>query len=149
MPCTFCGWIFILFIHIYIKGFLSFSIVYWLWIGVFFSFFFFLLFGCSVFFLHYKGTKIFPGKGFFLFFSVLIESLTFFFGRYVPVGRSFYSPNLGMRKSLGEGLESWRGFYQSIRPTQMGLSLNIGELPMTCKIICRHPPAFLKNQIFR
>ncbi|CBI20232.3 unnamed protein product, partial [Vitis vinifera] len=26
---------------------------------------------------------------------------------------------------LGEGLESWRGFYQSIRPTQMGLSLNI------------------------
>jgi eukaryotic translation initiation factor 2C len=69
--------------------------------------------------------------------------------RYVPVGRSFYSPNLGMRKSLGEGLESWRGFYQSIRPTQMGLSLNIGELPMTCKIICRHPPAFLKNQIFR
>jgi len=45
--------------------------------------------------------------------------------RYVPVGRSFYSPNLGMRKSLGDGLESWRGFYQSIRPTQMGLSLNI------------------------
>ncbi|KAK4765797.1 hypothetical protein SAY87_007439 [Trapa incisa] len=45
--------------------------------------------------------------------------------RYSPVGRSFYSPNLGRRQSLGEGLESWRGFYQSIRPTQMGLSLNI------------------------
>ncbi|GLT55905.1 hypothetical protein SLA2020_289890 [Shorea laevis] len=45
--------------------------------------------------------------------------------RYCPVGRSFYSPNLGRRQSLGEGLESWRGFYQSIRPTQMGLSLNI------------------------
>ncbi|CAK9204737.1 unnamed protein product [Sphagnum troendelagicum] len=45
--------------------------------------------------------------------------------RYSPVGRSFYSPNLGTRKPLGEGLESWRGFYQSIRPTQMGLSLNI------------------------
>ncbi|CAM8926904.1 unnamed protein product [Rhodiola kirilowii] len=44
--------------------------------------------------------------------------------RYCPVGRSFYSPKLG-RRSLGEGLESWRGFYQSIRPTQMGLSLNI------------------------
>ncbi|KAL6518620.1 argonaute 1 [Orobanche gracilis] len=29
------------------------------------------------------------------------------------------------KQSLGEGLESWRGFYQSIRPTQMGLSLNI------------------------
>ncbi|KAG9133575.1 hypothetical protein Leryth_016526 [Lithospermum erythrorhizon] len=45
--------------------------------------------------------------------------------RYYPVGRSFYSPNLGRRQPLGEGLESWRGFYQSIRPTQMGLSLNI------------------------
>ncbi|XP_047315184.1 protein argonaute 1-like isoform X2 [Impatiens glandulifera] len=45
--------------------------------------------------------------------------------RYSPVGRSFYSPDLGRRQSLGEGLESWRGFYQSIRPTQMGLSLNI------------------------
>ncbi|XP_042461369.1 protein argonaute 1B-like [Zingiber officinale] len=45
--------------------------------------------------------------------------------RYLPVGRSFYSPDLGRRQHLGEGLESWRGFYQSIRPTQMGLSLNI------------------------
>ena len=50
----------------------------------------------------------------------------FFFCRYSPVGRSFYSPNLGRRQKLGDGLESWRGFYQSIRPTQMGLSLNIG-----------------------
>ncbi|XP_047075118.1 protein argonaute 1B-like [Lolium rigidum] len=45
--------------------------------------------------------------------------------RYSPVSRSFYSPNLGKRQRLGDGLESWRGFYQSIRPTQMGLSLNI------------------------
>eukprot|EP00252_Welwitschia_mirabilis_P009748 TRINITY_DN2259_c0_g1_i3.p1 TRINITY_DN2259_c0_g1~~TRINITY_DN2259_c0_g1_i3.p1 ORF type:complete len:667 (+),score=92.70 TRINITY_DN2259_c0_g1_i3:137-2137(+) len=45
--------------------------------------------------------------------------------RYFPIGRSFYSPELGTRQPLGEGLESWRGFYQSIRPTQMGLSLNI------------------------
>ncbi|CAI9113305.1 OLC1v1013879C1 [Oldenlandia corymbosa var. corymbosa] len=45
--------------------------------------------------------------------------------RYCPVGRSFYAPDLGRRQPLGEGLESWRGFYQSIRPTQMGLSLNI------------------------
>ncbi|XP_052875109.1 protein argonaute 1-like isoform X3 [Gossypium arboreum] len=45
--------------------------------------------------------------------------------RYCPVGRSFYSPYLGRKQSLGEGIESWRGFYQSIRPTQMGLSLNI------------------------
>ncbi|PWZ20327.1 Protein argonaute 1D [Zea mays] len=45
--------------------------------------------------------------------------------RYAPFGRSFFSPELGRRRSLGEGIESWRGFYQSIRPTQMGLSLNI------------------------
>ncbi|AQK67370.1 argonaute1d [Zea mays] len=45
--------------------------------------------------------------------------------RYAPFGRSFFSPDLGRRRSLGEGIESWRGFYQSIRPTQMGLSLNI------------------------
>ncbi|KAJ0229175.1 Protein argonaute 1 [Hirschfeldia incana] len=45
--------------------------------------------------------------------------------RFTPVGRSFYSPDIGRKQSLGDGLESWRGFYQSIRPTQMGLSLNI------------------------
>ncbi|KAI3459091.1 hypothetical protein Pfo_015754 [Paulownia fortunei] len=43
---------------------------------------------------------------------------------YCPVGRSFYSSDLG-RQPLGGGLESWRDFYQSIRPTQMGLSLDI------------------------
>ncbi|GAB2285499.1 argonaute 1B [Dionaea muscipula] len=42
-----------------------------------------------------------------------------------PVGRLFYSPQLGRRKTLGDGLERWQGFYQSIRPTQMRLSLNI------------------------
>ncbi|CAF2218688.1 hypothetical protein YC2023_093892 [Brassica napus] len=45
--------------------------------------------------------------------------------KYTPVARSFYSPDIGRKQSLGDGLESWRGFYQSIRPTQMGLSLNI------------------------
>ncbi|XP_021732844.1 protein argonaute 5-like isoform X1 [Chenopodium quinoa] len=43
---------------------------------------------------------------------------------YVLIGRSFFSESLG-KDSLGEGLEYWRGYYQSIRPTQMGLSLNI------------------------
>ncbi|GKB74226.1 protein argonaute 1A [Tanacetum coccineum] len=42
--------------------------------------------------------------------------------RYSPVGHSFYHHDMG--------LESWRGFYQSIRPTQMGLSLNI-DMPST------------------
>ncbi|XP_077248024.1 protein argonaute 10-like [Tasmannia lanceolata] len=45
--------------------------------------------------------------------------------RYLPVGRSFFSPDIRKPQRLGDGLESWCGFYQSIRPTQMGLSLNI------------------------
>ncbi|KAK7844698.1 protein argonaute 10 [Quercus suber] len=46
--------------------------------------------------------------------------------RYVSVGRFLYSPDIKKPQQLGGGLESWRGFYQSIRPIQMGLSLNIG-----------------------
>lgn len=42
------------------------------------------------------------------------------------MGRFFYLPELGRWQRLGEGLENRHGFYQSIRPTQMGLSLNIG-----------------------
>ncbi|KAK1586285.1 hypothetical protein Q3G72_000822 [Acer saccharum] len=45
--------------------------------------------------------------------------------KYVPVGRSFFSPDLGPMGQLGDGIEYWRGFYQSLRPTQMGLSFNI------------------------
>nr|CAB3497884.1 unnamed protein product [Digitaria exilis] len=30
-----------------------------------------------------------------------------------------------LKGDIGEGLECWRGYYQSLRPTQMGLSLNI------------------------
>ncbi|PKI48942.1 hypothetical protein CRG98_030675, partial [Punica granatum] len=45
--------------------------------------------------------------------------------RFCPIGRSFFSPDIRAPQRLGEGLESWCGFYQSIRPTQMGLSLNI------------------------
>ncbi|VAI45323.1 unnamed protein product [Triticum turgidum subsp. durum] len=45
--------------------------------------------------------------------------------RYLSVRRSFYSPDIRTPQRLGDGLQSWFGFYQSIRPTQMGLSLNI------------------------
>lgn len=54
----------------------------------------------------------------------LVISLCLLYNRYYPVGRSFHYPD--SRKRLGEGLESWRGFFQSMRPTQMGLSLNVG-----------------------
>ncbi|CAI8616294.1 unnamed protein product [Vicia faba] len=45
--------------------------------------------------------------------------------KYIVAGRSFFSPSLGQPGPLGGGIEYYRGFYQSIRPTQMGLSLNI------------------------
>ncbi|KAJ0977823.1 hypothetical protein J5N97_013297 [Dioscorea zingiberensis] len=45
--------------------------------------------------------------------------------RYISIGRSFYSADIRKPQRLGDGLQSWSGFYQSIRPTQMGLSLNI------------------------
>ncbi|KAH1063126.1 hypothetical protein J1N35_028113 [Gossypium stocksii] len=44
--------------------------------------------------------------------------------RYCPVGRSFYFRD-ELRKDLDQGLQAWRGFYQSTRPTRRGLSLNI------------------------
>ncbi|GFP93542.1 protein argonaute mel1 [Phtheirospermum japonicum] len=44
---------------------------------------------------------------------------------YTVVGRSFFDRKLGDYGELGNGLEYWKGFYQSLRPTQMGLSLNI------------------------
>ena len=45
---------------------------------------------------------------------------------YTVVGRSFFHPSLGIQGELGDGIDYWRGYYQSLRPTQMGLSLNIG-----------------------
>ncbi|KAL9268774.1 argonaute PNH1-like protein [Drosera capensis] len=45
--------------------------------------------------------------------------------RYIAFGRLFYNPNVQRNQRLGGGLHAWRGFYQSVRPTQMGLSLNI------------------------
>ncbi|XP_078164439.1 protein argonaute MEL1-like [Carex rostrata] len=42
----------------------------------------------------------------------------------VQVGRSFFSDDFG-RYNLDGGLDIWRGIYQSLCPTQMGLSLNL------------------------
>ncbi|KAJ3670135.1 hypothetical protein LUZ60_010459 [Juncus effusus] len=44
---------------------------------------------------------------------------------YTIVSRSFFSPQLGRPSDIGDGMECWKGYYQSIRPVQMGLSLNI------------------------
>ncbi|ESQ51256.1 hypothetical protein EUTSA_v10016181mg [Eutrema salsugineum] len=45
--------------------------------------------------------------------------------KYVTVGRSFFDPGLGKKGPLGDGVEYWGGYFQSLRLTQMGLSLNI------------------------
>ncbi|KAH0918481.1 hypothetical protein HID58_026141 [Brassica napus] len=45
--------------------------------------------------------------------------------KFVSVGRSFFDPSLGRRGELGDGVEYWSGYFQSLRLTQMGLSLNI------------------------
>ncbi|XP_038990444.1 protein argonaute MEL1-like [Phoenix dactylifera] len=44
---------------------------------------------------------------------------------YTGVSRSFFSPRFGDPKDIGDGIEFWRGYYQSLRPTQMGSSLNV------------------------
>lgn len=51
-----------------------------------------------------------------------------FCGSYSIVGWSFFSPSLGLKGERGDGMEYWGGYIQSVRPTQMGLSLNIGML---------------------
>ncbi|KAL5209891.1 hypothetical protein ABZP36_005514 [Zizania latifolia] len=45
-------------------------------------------------------------------------------GRYTSISRSFFAQSFG-HGEIGNGVECWRGYYQSLRPTQMGLSLNI------------------------
>ena len=64
---------------------------------------------------------------------------------YIIVGRSFFSPQLGRKRELGNGVEYRMGYYQSLRPTQMGLSLNIDvsarsfyEPILVTKFIAKH-----------
>ncbi|WCJ22183.1 Argonaute family protein [Euphorbia peplus] len=43
----------------------------------------------------------------------------------IPVARSFYSSSMGGAKEIGGGAMGLRGFFQSLRPTQQGLALNV------------------------
>ncbi|CAK9186648.1 unnamed protein product [Ilex paraguariensis] len=43
----------------------------------------------------------------------------------IPVGRSIYSSSMGGTKEIGGGVVGLRGFFQSLRPTQQGLALNV------------------------
>ncbi|KAH9626168.1 hypothetical protein KSS87_017692, partial [Heliosperma pusillum] len=42
-----------------------------------------------------------------------------------PSGRSLYSTSMGGAKEIGGGAIGLRGFFQSLRPTQQGLALNV------------------------
>lgn len=53
---------------------------------------------------------------------VLRESPT---EKCIPVGRSLYSSSMGGIKDIGGGAVGLRGFFQSLRPTQQGLALNV------------------------
>lgn len=43
----------------------------------------------------------------------------------IPLGRSLYSTSMGGANEIGGGALGLRGFFQSIRPTQQGLALNV------------------------
>ncbi|CAN6454461.1 unnamed protein product [Victoria cruziana] len=43
----------------------------------------------------------------------------------IPVERSFYSRSMGEERSIGGGAVGLGGFFQSLRPTQQGLALNV------------------------
>ena len=45
--------------------------------------------------------------------------------KYIPVGRSFFSPPEGYYHPLESGREVWFGFHQSVRPSQWKMMLNI------------------------
>ncbi|KAK4380485.1 hypothetical protein RND71_002347 [Anisodus tanguticus] len=53
---------------------------------------------------------------------VLRESPT---EKCITAGRSFYSRCMGGAKDIGGGAMALRGFFQSLRPTQQGLALNV------------------------
>lgn len=43
----------------------------------------------------------------------------------IPLGRSLYSTSMGGSKDIGGGAIGLQGFFQSLRPTQQGLALNL------------------------
>lgn len=46
---------------------------------------------------------------------------------YLLVRDNFFHPDLGPVSNLGEGVEGWRGYHSSVRPTGLGLTLNLGR----------------------
>ena len=44
--------------------------------------------------------------------------------RYIPVVRSYFSTEF-TKKNLGFNIDLWKGFYASVRPSEMGFNLNV------------------------
>ncbi|KAI3632979.1 hypothetical protein MIR68_009054 [Amoeboaphelidium protococcarum] len=55
--------------------------------------------------------------------------------KWVPRGRNFYNPQQNTR--LGGGVEAWSGYFQSLRPVQSGLVLN---LDVSASAFYKHQP---------
>ncbi|KAG0602900.1 hypothetical protein M758_10G049800 [Ceratodon purpureus] len=49
---------------------------------------------------------------------------------YLLVRDNFFHPSLGMPCDLGGGVEGWHGYHSSVRPTGLGLTLNL-DITMT------------------
>lgn len=54
----------------------------------------------------------------------------FFCLRCVPVGRSFFRTDCNKR-NLGFNVDLWKGFYASVRPSEIGFNLNIDGKRLT------------------
>uniref|UniRef100_A0A7I4DTR0 Argonaute family member n=1 Tax=Physcomitrium patens TaxID=3218 RepID=A0A7I4DTR0_PHYPA len=64
---------------------------------------------------------------------------------YLLVRDNFFHPSLGQVCDLGDGVEGWRGYHSSVRPTLMGLMLNL-DTTMTVVLKPTLVDEFLKER---
>lgn len=61
---------------------------------------------------------------------------------------NFFHRDLGPVGDLGEGVEAWRGYHSSVRPTGLGLTLNL-DITMTTVLKPMLVEDFLKERFNR
>ncbi|KAG0565486.1 hypothetical protein KC19_8G194400 [Ceratodon purpureus] len=64
---------------------------------------------------------------------------------YLLVRDNFFHKDLGEVCNLGEGVEAWRGYHSSVRPTGLGLTLNL-DITMTTILKAIKVEEFLKER---
>lgn len=67
---------------------------------------------------------------------------------YLLVRDNFFHRDLGPVGDLGEGVEAWRGYHSSVRPTGLGLTLNL-DITMTTVLKPMLVEDFLKERFNR